>query len=439
MIEQSAHLWGKAGQRSLARSALIEAEAQLARALVQIASLPGTAALRREAIKLQVALLNAQMHAKGYGAPDTKASLDRARSLIEDAEAQGETPEDPLALFSVLYGFWVANYIASNGGAMGELATQFLELAEKQRATIPLMIGHRLMGVSSLNAGNFASGRAHFDRAFGLYEPLEHRPLATRFGQDIGVAILSWRALTLWALGYPRSAREDAERALHEAREIGHPATLLFALTVTWLTELFCGYYEDAKAQAVEAVALGDERGALFWKGVGMMFEACVSALAGETVNGGQTIASSIAFYRSTGASVLLPFIQSCLARAHAASGQYDDAWQWIDRSLNAVEASGERWCEAEVHRTAGEIALNSSDPDTAKAQAHFERALKIARAQQARSWELRAATGLARLWRDQGRRTEARDLLAPIYSWFTEGFDTLDLREAKALLDNLA
>ena len=439
MIEQSARLWGKAGQRSLARSALIEAEAQLARALVQIASLPGTAALRREAIKLQVALLNAQMHAKGYGAPDTKASLDRARSLIENAEAQGETPEDPLALFSVLYGFWVANYIASNGGAMGELATQFLELAEKQGATIPLMIGHRLMGVSSLNAGNFASGRAHFDRAFGLYEPLEHRPLATRFGQDIGVAILSWRALTLWALGYPGSAREDAERALHEAREIGHPATLLFALTVTWLTELFCGYYEDAKAQAVEAVALGDERGALFWKGVGMMFEACVSALAGETANGGQTIASSIAFYRSTGASVLLPFIQSCLARAHAASGQNDDAWQWIDRTLNAVEASGERWCEAEVHRTAGEIALNSSDPDAAKAQAHFERALKIARAQQARSWELRAATGLARLWRDQGRRTEARDLLAPIYSWFTEGFDTLDLREAKALLDNLA
>jgi predicted ATPase len=439
MIEQSAHLWGKAGQRSLARSALIEAEAQLARALVQIASLPGTAALRREAIKLQVALLNAQMHAKGYGAPDTKASLDRARSLIENAEAQGETPEDPLALFSVLYGFWVANYIASNGGAMGELAAQFLELAEKQRATIPLMIGHRLMGVSSLNAGNFASGRAHFDRAFGLYEPLEHRPLATRFGQDIGVAILSWRALTLWALGYPRSAREDSARALHEAREIGHPATLLFALTVTWLTELFCGYYEDAKAQAVEAVALGDERGALFWKGVGMMFEACVSALAGGTANGGQMIASSIAFYRSTGASVLLPFIQSCLARAHAASGQYDDAWQWIDRTLNAVEASGERWCEAEVHRTAGEIALNSSDPDAAKAQAHFERALKIARAQQARSWELRAATGLARLWRDQGRRTEARDLLAPIYNWFTEGFDTLDLREAKALLDNLA
>ena len=170
-----------------------------------------------------------------------------------------------------------------------------------------------------------------------------------------------------------------------------------------------------------------------------MMFEACVSALAGETANGVQPIASSIAFYRSTGASVLLPFIQTCLARAHAASGQIDDAWQWIDRTLIGVEASGERWCEAEVHRTAGEIALMSSEPDAAKAQTHFERALEIARAQQARSWELRAATSLARLWRDEGKRAEAHGVLAPVYRWFTEGFDTLDLKEVKALLEELA
>jgi class 3 adenylate cyclase/predicted ATPase len=439
LIEKAALLWGKAGQRSLDRSALIEAEAQLSRALAQIASLPGSPLLRREAIKLQVALLNTQMHAKGYGAPDTKASLDQARSLIESAEALGEPPEDPLALFSVLYGFWVANYIASNGGALRELAAQFLALAEKQGATIPLMIGHRLMGLSSLTAGDFAEGRAHFDRALTLYEPLRHRALATRFGQDIGVAIVSWRALTVWALGYPKSAREDAKHALREARKTGHAATLLFALTVTWLTKLFCGDYGDAKTQADEAVALGEEKGALFWKGVGMMFKASVSALHGETASGAPAIASSIAFFRSTGASVLLPFIQSCLARAHAASGQFDDAWQWIDRTIVVVETSGERWCETEVHRTAGEIALMSSEPDAAKAQTHFERALEIARAQQARSWELRAATSLARLWRDHGRRTEARGLLAPVYGWFTEGFDTHDLKEAKALLEELA
>jgi class 3 adenylate cyclase/predicted ATPase len=439
LIEKAGLLWGKAGLRSLARSALIEAEAQLARALVQIASLPGTPRLRREEIKLQVALINAQMHAKGYGAPDTKASLDRARSLVERAEALGEAPEDPLALFSVLYGFWVANYIVSNGGVLRELATQFLALAERQGATIPLMIGHRLMGLSCLDAGEFVEGLAHFDRAFSLYEPLEHRALGTRFGQDIGVAILSWRALTLWALGYPDAGRQDAERALREARQIGHAATLLFALTVTWLTQLFCGNFRDAIAQVDEGVALGGEKGAVFWKGVGMMFKACASDFAGDAANGAQTIASSIAFFRSTGATVLLPFIQSCLARAHAASGQFDDAWQSIETATIMLETSGERWCEAEVHRTAGEIALGSAECDSAKAQTYFELALAIARAQQARSWELRAATSLARLWRDQGRRDKAYDLLAPVYCWFTEGFGTLDLKEAKALLDELS
>jgi predicted ATPase len=253
------------------------------------------------------------------------------------------------------------------------------------------------------------------------------------------VAILSWRALTLWALGYPDASRQDAERALREARQIGHAATLLFALTVTWLTQLFCGNFRDAIAQADEAVALGGERGAVFWKGVGMMFKACASALAGDAANGAPTIASSITFFRSTGATVLLPFIQSCLARAHAASGQFDDAWQSIDTATTMLETSGERWCEAEVHRTAGEIALMPPASDTAKAQTYFECALEIARAQRARSWELRAATSLARLWRDQGRRVEADDVLAPIYGRFTEGFDTFDLMEAEALLRELA
>jgi class 3 adenylate cyclase/predicted ATPase len=439
LIERAGLLWGRAGLRSLARSALIEGQAQLARALAQIGSLPGTPILRREEIKLQVALMNAQMHAKGYGAPDTKASLERARSLIERAEALGEIPEDPLALFSVLYGFWVANYIVSNGGAQRELATQFLALAERQAAIVPLMIGHRLMGLTCLGAGKFVEGRVHFDRAFSLYDPQEHRPLGTRFGQDIGVAILSWRALTLWALGYPDAGRQDAERALREARQIGQAATLLFALTVTWLTQLFCGNFKEAMAQADEAVALGGEKGAVFWKGVGMMFKASASALAGDAANGAQTIASSIAFFRSTGATVLLPLIQSCLARAHAASGQFDDAWHSIDTATTMLETSGERWCETEVHRTAGEIALMSPASDTTKAQTYFEHALEIARAQHARSWELRAATSLARLWRDQGRRAEANDLLAPIHGWFTEGFETFDMMEAEALLHELA
>jgi predicted ATPase len=195
LIEKAAELWGKAGQRSLARSALVEAVEQLTRALTQIASLPATPELRREEIKLQVALINSLFHVKGFAAPETNAAARRARLLIEQAEALGEPPEDPLLLYSVLNGFYVQKFIAFNGDAACTLARQFLTLAEQQRATAPVMIGHRLLGASLLVAGDFAGGLTNIDRATALYDPTEHRPLATRFGQDIGVTALSWRSL----------------------------------------------------------------------------------------------------------------------------------------------------------------------------------------------------------------------------------------------------
>ena len=265
--------WGKAGQQSLERSALDEAMTQLTRALSQIRTLPSTSKLRREQIKIQVALINPLMHIKGHAAPETRAAIEQARVLIEQAEMLDERPEDPLLLFSVRYGFWLANYIAFDGNAMRELASQFLTLAEKQRTTPALITAHRIMGISLVCTGSFAESRGHLNQAIALYDPGEHRPLATR-----------------------------------------------------------------------------------------------------------------------------------------------------------AAEAS----------RVAGEIALKSPERDTVKAQAYFEHALAVARAQEAKSWELRAAISMARLWRDQGKREEARELLAPVYGWFTEGFDTLDLKEAKALLDEL-
>ena len=248
LIEKAAGLWGKAGQRSLERSALVEAAEQLTRALDQIATLPATPALRREQIKLQVALITPLIHVKGYAAPETKAAAERARLLIEQAEALGEPPEDPLLLFSVLYGFWVANYVAFNGDVMRELAAQFLALAEKQGATtVPLMIGHRLMGTSLLLTGDIAEGRAHFDQALALYDPAEHRPLATRFGQDVRVAILSYRSWALWMLGYPEAALADADHALKDAREIGHAATLMYALLARIVTAYPLRKLRDSK------------------------------------------------------------------------------------------------------------------------------------------------------------------------------------------------
>ena len=438
LIEKAAALWGKAGQRSLARSALVEAIGQLTRALDQIATLPGTPALRREQIKLQVALMTPLIHVKGYAAPQTKAAAERARLLIEQAEALGEPLEDPLLLFSVLYGFWVGNVAAFNGDASRDLAAQFLALAEKQGATVPLMIGHRLMGLSLLLTGDIAEGRGHLDQAIALYDPTEHRPLATRFGQDTRVAISSIGSWGLWALGYPEAALEDASHALRDAREIGQAGTLMYALAFASCVLVFCGNYATAMMQFDELAALAEEKGAIVWKADAMAQHGCIFTLIGKALDAVRLITSGIVTLRLTGTTFSMPMCQSYLAKAHAELGQFDDAWRCIGEAMTAVETTKERWCEAEIDRMAGEIALMQQQPDAAMAQAYFERALAVARAQQAKSWELRAAMSMARLWRDQGKREEARDLLAPVYGWFTEGFDTLDLKEAKALLDEL-
>jgi predicted ATPase len=206
------------------------------------------------------------MHVKGYAAPETKAAAQRARLLIEQAEALGEPPEDPLLLFSVLFGVWVANYVAFSGDLMRELAAQFLALAEKQRATIPIMIGHRVMGISLLLTGGISEGRAHLDQALALYDPAEHRPLATRFGQDVRVSVLSYRSWALWLLGYPRAALADAEQALKDAREIGHAAALLYALFHASFTHIHCAKYAAANGEANELVALVEEKAVFFGK-----------------------------------------------------------------------------------------------------------------------------------------------------------------------------
>jgi predicted ATPase len=202
LIERASNLWGKAGLRSLQRSALVEATEQLTRALGQIASLPGTPVLRREHIKLQVAIITPLLHVKGYASPETKAAVEQARTLIEQAEALREPLEDPLLLFSVLYGFFAANYVAFNGDAICHLAAQFLALAEKQKATFPLMRGHSFTGLSLMFTGDIAAGREHLDQAIAFYDPAEHLPLATRWGQDAETTVLCSRSLALWLLGY---------------------------------------------------------------------------------------------------------------------------------------------------------------------------------------------------------------------------------------------
>jgi len=345
MTEAAVEWWGTAGQRSLARSALVEAAEQLKRALDQIATFPTTPALRREEIKLEVAFANV------------------------------------LAL-----------------------------------------------------TGDLVDGKEHYDRALAIYDPAEHRPLTTRSGRDIGVTLLSFRSSCVWQLGYPAASRNDAERAVKNARAMGHATTLMYALSRAATSHTFCGNYAAAHAQVDELIALADEKG----KALGSLMRGRLFALTGKASDAVRAITSGIASLRSTGATLYEPWNLWHLAMAYAELRQPDDARRCIDDAIDKVERSKEKWCEAELHRIAGEIALKSLAPDPEKAEAYFERALAVARQQQAKSWELRAAMSMARLWRDQGKRQEACDLLAPVYGWFTEGSDTLDLKDAKALLDEL-
>jgi predicted ATPase len=279
---------------------------------------------------------------------------------------------------------------------------------------------------------------AHSDRVVASYIPAEHRQLAARFGQDIRVAARCYRSWVRWMLGYPDAAVADARDAIAEAREVGQGVSLMYCLYFSSCALIHCGAYEAADTQLDELIPLATEKNAAQWRGGGMMHRGAIQALAGKASDAVTMIPAGIAAWQSSGSVVFVPWYVSHMARAKAELGQFAEAWQHIKDALSAMETTGEAWCASDVHRTAGEIALLEPAPDVAKAETHFLRALEIARAQQAKSWELRAATSLAKLWCDRGDRDKARELLVPVYDWFTEGFSTRDLREAKTLVDAL-
>jgi predicted ATPase len=297
-----------------------------------------------------------------------------------------------------------------------------------------------MMAVSLLFTGGISEARRHFDQAIVLYDSAAHRSLAARFGADIRVSILCYRSFALWLLGFPEGALKDADDAVKYARESSHAATLMLALSITISVRVWCGKYLIAKEEVDELANLADKKEAMLRKATAMAFRGCLFALTRKASESIETINLAIADFRLTGSTMMLPGWLPYLANAYAELEQFEDAWRCVGEAMISVKASKETWCEAEIQRVAGEIALRSSEPepDVAKAESYFERALAVAREQQAKSWELRAAMSMARLWRNQGKRQQAHDLLAPIYYWFTEGFDTLDLKQAKALLEEL-
>lgn len=262
--------------------------------------------------------------------------------------------------------------LAFNGDALRELATQFIGLAEKQRAMAPLMIGHRMMAVSLLFTGRITEGRRHFDRPIALYDPAAHRSLAARFGADVRVSILCYRSFALWLLDFPEAALKDADDAVKYARESSNAATLMLALSITISVHVWCGKYPIANEAVDELANLADKKGAVQGKATAMVFRGCLFALTRKASQSIETINLGIADFRLTGSTMMLPGWLPYLARAYAELAQFDDAWRCIGEAMTSVKASKERWCEAEIQRVTGEIALRSPELDVVKAEAPF-------------------------------------------------------------------
>ena len=374
------------------------------------------------------------MAGKGYANPEVFAALERANRLVTETAAVGT----PLH-FSVLYGLWVSNFAGGAIAAALEHATNFLSSAQSQPSSGPLLVGHHTLALSLMYGGDYRAALAHFETAASLYRPDEHRDDVFRYGQDIGVSALVVLSLALWHRGYPDQSARAADRALAYSRELGHAHTLAYTLAVAGQAAVLARDVATACAYGNDCVALTSEHGLFHWAPYGRIFQGWADAQQGEATKGIPRIRDGLAAFEATGARVTTPLFLTLLGEALALAGKIEESFAALDDALAKAAASGVRGWDAEIHRLRGELTARLPYPDPTKVEDSFRTALAIAREQGARGYELRAATSLARLWRKQGRCGEARDLLAPLYNWFTEGFDTPDLIDAKRLLDELA
>jgi predicted ATPase len=302
-----------------------------------------------------------------------------------------------------------------------------------------LVVGHRAVGNTLFHCGALAQARAHLEQAITLYDPEQHRSLAFLYVFDPFIASASFLSWTLFTLGHPEQARVRADAALARAHELGHPASQAFALFFAGSILSQLAGNRQAVQERVEALlALASEQGFAYWAGCATVIEGWLLADQGSAPEGITRIRQGIAAYRATGAAHLDPYFLGLLAQAQRRRGELPEAEGTVAEALDMARRTGEGYYEAELLRLRGELLLARHPSDPLTAEQCLVEALNTARQQQATMWELRAAATLAQHRRDQGRTREARDLLAPVYGWFTEGFDTPDLRDAKALLDGL-
>jgi predicted ATPase len=418
-----------AADNALHRCAYTDAITHLTKALALLTTLPEMPERAQRELDVQLALGPAFMATKGLAAPEVEQTYARARTLCAQI---GETPQ----VFSALRGLAVFYH---NRGALPiarELREQCLRLAQQAAEPTHLLEAHIDLGITLSFLGEYAAAQTHFEQGNARTDPVVQRVLRRIVVPR--VACLAHAARTLWCLGYPAQALRRSQEALALAQELAHHHSLAYARHFATLLHYLRRDVVAVQAEADVCLALATAQGFPLWEAGGLVYRGWALAMQDEWEVGLAQLRQGLAAALALEQELSRPSYLVLLAEAVGHTGQVEEGLRWLAEALMAFEATGRGDLLAEAYRLQGVLLLRQTAPDPTHAEICFQQALAIARRQQAKSWELRAATSLSRLWQQQGKRTEAHALLAPIYGWFTEGFDTADLQEAKALLRNL-
>jgi len=419
-------------EKAARHSAHVEAISHLTQALELLQTLPATPERNQQELTLHIALGASLIATKGYAAPEVQQTYARARQLYHHLE-------DPQQLFPVLRGLWGYYFVRAELQTAHTLGEQLLALAQQAQDPAMLVAAHRALGTTLSFLGAPASAHTHLAQGIALYDPQHHHAATVLYGEDAGVICHSIGGWTLWCLGYPDQGLARNDEAVTLAQQSANPFSLTYALSVAaWFHRL---RREGRATQecAEAALSLATEYGFSYWRAMGSLLYGWALAHWGQAGEGLEQMHQGLIAFRATGAELHGPYCLALLAEVYGIMGQPEAGLTMLAEALALAETTGDRWYDPELHRLKGVLLLQQSADNHAEAQACFQQALDVARSQQAKSLELRVATSLGRLWQQQGKRAEARQLLTEVYGWFTEGFDTPDLREAKALLDELA
>jgi TOMM system kinase/cyclase fusion protein len=433
LIEQAVPYWHKAGQSAIQRSAHVEAIAHLRQGLALLDTLPETPQRLQREVDMHIASGVSLSATKGYAAPEVEQTYLRARQLCEHLEA-------PHQLFPVLCGLWNHYLVRAELQTAHTLGEQLLSLAQQAQDTVLLVAAQCTLGATLFNLGVVAAALTHYAQGMALYDSQQHRAAAFLYGGDAWVVWYhSHAASALWLLGYPDQGLAQSQQAVTLAQQSAHPFSLSAALCTAACFHHFRREVRAAQERAEAAIVLATEQGFPYWRAFSALLRGWALAQQGQAKEGIEQMTQGLVAHRATGAELGRPYWLALLAEAYSVIGQPESGLTALAEALTLVDTTGERLWESELYRLKGALLLQQNSGNQAEAETCFQQAITIAQNQQAKSWELRAATSLARLWQRQGKRQEAYDLLEPVYHWFTEGFDTADLREAKALLYELA